>query len=272
MNLTDTATEIFDGSGKIRVRSICVGGDIDTRSLRKARCLAASPLTLEAGRAGCAVVFRYGAVVFFHVEPLEETVFLEGLGPLIQRATATVMVEEVELSLSSDGREGVESSTILVPDFSLPLIQVVAEVLARSVVLERFEGRIGTTFENLQPVAADFASGRLSRANYQLLLKRLGEVLLDQQEMVGRVAVSDKPDVLWDRPQLERLYARLTDEFEIPDRFEAVESKLNLVSRTIQTAIDLIQSRRSLRVEWYIVILIVAEIALTLYEMFRRGW
>jgi uncharacterized Rmd1/YagE family protein len=89
--------------------------------------------------------------------------------------------------------------------------------------------------------------------------------------MVGRVAVSDKPDVLWDRPELERLYARLTDEFEIPDRYEAVESKLDLIGRTIQTAVNLVQSRRSLRVEWYIVILIVFEIILTLYEMFIRG-
>jgi required for meiotic nuclear division protein 1 len=233
--------------------------------------LSASPLTLEAGRGGCAVVFRYGAVVFFNVEPMEESTFLAGLAPLIQRPAANLMAEEIQLAISTDGREGVEGNTLFVPDFSLPVLQVVAEVLARSVVLERFEGRVGSTFESLQPMAADLGHGRLTRRNYHTLLKRLGEVLLDQQEMVGRVAVSDKPDVLWDRPELERLYARLTEEFEIPDRFEAVESKLNLIGRTIQTAIDLIQSRRSLRVEWYIVILIVFEIFLTLYEMFIRG-
>lgn len=271
IDYSEPAQEIFEGRRNIRVRSICVGGDIDTRSLRKARSLAASPLTLEAGRCGCAIVFRYAAVVFFHVEPMEETTFLDGLRPLIQRPAADVMVEEIELALSAEGREGVEGNTIFVPDFSLPTLQVVAEVLARSVVLERFEGRVGATFETLQPMAANLGEGRLTRADYRSLLKRLGDVLLDQQEMVGRVAVSDKPDVLWDRPELERLYARLTDEFEIPDRFEAVESKLNLIGRTIQTAIDLVQSRRSLRVEWYIVILIVVEIALTLYEMFIRG-
>jgi uncharacterized Rmd1/YagE family protein len=88
--------------------------------------------------------------------------------------------------------------------------------------------------------------------------------------MVGRVALSDKPDVLWDRPDLERHYARITEEYEIDERFEAVEAKLDLIGRTIQTAIDLVQSRRTLRVEWYIVILILFEIALTLYEMFLR--
>ena len=269
--MPNPSPEVFEGRRQIHVRSICVGGDIDTRSLRKTRCLSTTPLTLEAGRCGFAIVFRYAAVVFFHVEPLEESAFLDGLRPLIQRHATDLMVEEMELALSTEGREGVEGNTIFVPDFALPVLQVVAEVLARSVVLERFEGRVGTTFEALQPMAASFGLGRLTRAHHRNLLKRLGDVLLDQQEMVGRVAVSDKPDVLWDRPELERLYARLTDEFEIPDRFEAVESKLDLIGRTIQTAVNLVQSRRSLRVEWYIVILIVFEIVLTLYQMFIRG-
>jgi uncharacterized Rmd1/YagE family protein len=263
--------EIFEGRDKIQLRSICVGGDIDTRALRKARNLSPFPLTLEAGRTGRAVVFRYGAVVFFHVEPIEETTFLAGLSSLIQRPATDPIIEDAELALSAEGKEGIEGNVIFVPDFSLPTLQVVAEVLARSVVLERFEVRVGATFETLQPMAAGLGSGRLTRVNYRNLLKRLGDVLLDQQEMVGRIAVTDKPDVLWDHPELERLYARLDDEFEIPDRFEAVEAKLNMIGRTIQTSIDLVQNRRSMRVEWYIVILIVAEIVLTLYDMFIRG-
>lgn len=261
---------IFEGRARIHVRSICVGGDIDTRSLRKARSLSASPLTLEAGRCGCAIIFRYGAIVFCQVEPLEETTFLQNMGPLIQRPASDPIVEDMELALSADGREGVEGNTLFVPDFSLHTLQVVGEVLARSVVLERFESRVGTTFETLQPMAAGLGSGRLTRINYSSLLRRLGDVLLDQQEMVGRIAITDKPDVLWDHPELERLYARLDDEFEIPDRFEAVEAKLNMIGRIIQTSIDLVQNRRSNRLEWYIVILIVVEIVLTLYSMFVR--
>jgi uncharacterized Rmd1/YagE family protein len=271
MPTSETSSEWFAGCRGVHVRSICLGGDIDTRSLRKTRFLAATPLTLEAGRAGCAVVFRYGATVLFHVDPMEEATFLEGLRPLIQRPSSDFLVEEIELAIAADRSEGIDGNTLYLAEFSLPVLQVVAEVLARSVVLERFEGRVGTTFESLQPVAAQLGGGRLTRAHHRMLLKRLGDVLLDQQEMVGRIAVTDKPDVLWDRPDLERLYARLTDEFEVPDRFEAVESKLELIGRTIQTAIDLIQNRRSLRVEWYIVILIVFEIVLTLYEMFVRG-
>ena len=89
--------------------------------------------------------------------------------------------------------------------------------------------------------------------------------------MVGRVEVGEKPDALWERPDLERLYLRLEDEFELKERQLALHRKLEVIGQTVETVLDLLQSRRALRVEWYIVVLIVAEILLNLYEMFWRG-
>jgi len=73
--------------------------------------------------------------------------------------------------------------------------------------------------------------------------------------------------VLWEQPELERLYVRLEDEYELRERHLALERKLDLISRTAETMLDLMQHKRSLRVEWYIVILIIVEILLTLYEI-----
>ena len=63
---------------------------------------------------------------------------------------------------------------------------------------------------------------------------------------------------------------RLEDEYELRERHVALERKLDLISRTAETLLDLMQHKRSLRVEWYIVILIVIEILLTLYEIYAR--
>ena len=49
----------------------------------------------------------------------------------------------------------------------------------------------------------------------------------------------------------------------------AVERKLDLAARSVRTLVDLINARHALRVEWYIVILILFEILLTLYGMWR---
>jgi uncharacterized Rmd1/YagE family protein len=73
--------------------------------------------------------------------------------------------------------------------------------------------------------------------------------------------------VLWDRPDLERLYARLEDEYELKERAVSLNRKLDVIGDTSQTLTDVIDTDRSLRLEMIIVLLIVFEIAITFYQM-----
>ena len=75
---------------------------------------------------------------------------------------------------------------------------------------------------------------------------------------------------VWDDPTLDRLYLRLEDEYELRERLVILEQKLSLISRTVETSLNLLQRNSSHRVEWYIVILIVIEIVLALYEILTR--
>ena len=77
----------------------------------------------------------------------------------------------------------------------------------------------------------------------------------------------NKPELLWDHPRLEGLNALLEDEFEIRERLDALDRKVELAARTERTLVDLMSARHALRVEWYIVGLIVLEIVLTAYEL-----
>jgi uncharacterized Rmd1/YagE family protein len=83
----------------------------------------------------------------------------------------------------------------------------------------------------------------------------------------GPVEVSDKPDILWDKPQLERLYARLEDEYELKERAESLNRKLAVVAETAQVLTDIIDTRRSLRLEVIIVFLILFEVLITIYQL-----
>jgi uncharacterized Rmd1/YagE family protein len=88
--------------------------------------------------------------------------------------------------------------------------------------------------------------------------------------MVGRAAVAEKPELLWDHPELEGLFIRLEDEFEIKERHVTLGQKLDVITSTAQTLVQLQEGRHGLRLELYIVLLIVFEIGLTLYDMFLR--
>jgi len=123
----------------------------------------------------------------------------------------------------------------------------------------------------VEPFARELArAGRTSR-NRTDLLKLLGNALLVQHRLSGRVAVGEKPDVLWDRPDLERLYARLEDEYELSERVETLNRKLAVISDTATTLADIIDAKRTLRLELVVIFLIAFEIVVTAYEIYGRG-
>ena len=99
----------------------------------------------------------------------------------------------------------------------------------------------------------------------------LGNSLLVQHRVSGRVAVGEKPDVLWERPDLERLYARLEDEYELSERVETLNRKLAVIADTATTLADIIDTKRTLRLEIIIVLLIAFEIVITFYEIYARN-
>ena len=100
------------------------------------------------------------------------------------------------------------------------------------------------------------------------MLRLIGQALLVQHRLSGRVAVEEKPDVLWDRPDLERLYARVEDEYELKERTITLKRKLDVIVETARALTDVIEADRATRLEATIVLLIVAEIMLTLAQMF----
>jgi uncharacterized Rmd1/YagE family protein len=110
-------------------------------------------------------------------------------------------------------------------------------------------------------------SGR-SPGGQRKMIRLIGSALLVQHRVAERVAVREKPDILWDRTDLERLYSRLED--ELVERAENLARKLDLIGETVTVLTDLIDTKRSLRLERIIVGLILAEIALTVLQMAWR--
>lgn len=258
-------------SKEFTAHAVLVGKRLDLRALGSTPRLGGGPLAVSVRGGGAAVLFRYGAVVLFDVQPLEQDEFLRQLQPRVLAPAAEREVEQITVRVDPEAKEVLEGTTVILKDTGSDRLEIVADVLSKSVVLARYESTIAQTFERIEPFAAELTKEKTGSRMARELLSHLGSALLMEQEMVGRVQIDDTPELLWDRPDLERLFARLRDEFEILERFTALNRKLELVSRTAETALGLIQARRSLRVEWYVVILIVVEIFLTLCQMFWLG-
>jgi len=260
----------FNEAESIKVKAIYLGERIETRALETTSLLATSPMIFEVNKFSYAAVFKYGVVVLFDVAPLDEVSFLSKLGKLVFQKSSLPEIDNVEVILSEDGNEGIMGNSIILKKFDLPKIQLIAELFAKNVVLSYYERSVSSSFDSIEPLAENLQKKSTLSYNSKELIKHIGETLLQMHKMVARVEVSEKPDILWENQDLERFYAKLEDEYEIKERHQAIERKVELISRTAETALNLLQAQRSLRVEWYVVALIVVEILFSIYDIFIK--
>ncbi len=256
--------EIRGLGSRFEARAINVADRIDVRGIEP-RLSLHLPVAVAVGPAGCAMLFRSGAIVFFGVDPVAQERFIHDLAPRLSGRIETPEVERATIKIGD--QDAVEPDALILKEASVERLQVVAEILAKSVVLARNEQSIREAFDAIEPLAAQMKRGpwRLPWKQKDLV-RQIGHSMIVEHQLVDRAEVLEKPELLWDRPDLDRIYTRLEDEYEIRERHHVLESKLSLVSTAARTMLELTQARRSLMVEWYIVFLILFEIALTLGE------
>jgi len=265
------STLLFPDQDVIQAKAYFLGQSIDLTPFSEQTTGMISPLMTAIGESGQAVVFDYGAFVLFGASPCQEATFLERVQAHTQDCFERPETETVMIRLTPANAGKVENGVVWLSQFDPASLQLVAEVLAKSVVLAHYETGAAQVFDQIEPFAVSLQQPGQNRHRGQELLKQIGNTLLIQHKTVGRVEIIDKPELLWEYPELDRLYLRLEDEYEIRERHSALDRKLELVARTAETALDLQQQNTGLRLELYVVILIVIEVILSLYELFIRG-
>ena len=257
----------------LRARAVILGERLDHRGLGPGGSALADPVPISALPPIRAFAFRWGAVVIFGANPAEEAALLEGLGPRVTNPTHNP-AEETALIHVGAARDGVDAEGVIqLSDSATERLAVVADALAKSAALAQQEARIAGALDRLEPAVADLrAAGRL-RFSSRALHRQIGHALSAHSRNLARVEAADKPEVLWDHPELERLHARLADEYELLERGAILERKLVWIGNTIQTLLSLLQAKRALGLEAAVVALVGIEVAFTLYEhVIRPLW
>lgn len=250
----------------IAVDAVYLAQRIDTRQLEAHR-LASTPLVVEAGRDGLCVLFRYGVAVFIHVMPAEQRAFQAELDALLRERFEEPVSDGLRLTTEKVDGDRVRDGVVVCPTIDIHRMQVIADALAKSVALIHYEQTAASAFEEVEPLALKLEREGRTPRSARALAKRIGSTLLALTRTVGRVEAAEKPEVLWEHPELDSLYARLSDELELVERHRALERKLDVMSSAARVLLDLRLHSQSLRVEWYIVVLILLEIVISLYEL-----
>jgi uncharacterized Rmd1/YagE family protein len=250
-----------------RAKALLLSDRIDTSNLEHDGVVSTAPLTYRFGKEGFVTLFRYGVVVTTGLTVAEENDVLRSLQPRLIRPVKLSEEEAVLIEISADKEDqilpgGPISLKAITPEHLI----VIADALSKSVVLARDEREVAAVLDLVEPFARQLAEHGRADAGRRTILKHIGNALLVQHRVSGRVAVADKPDVIWDRHDLERLYSRLEDEYELKERAEALSRKLAVISDTAEILTDIIDTKRSLRLEIIIVVLIAVELVIAGYQ------
>ncbi|MFW5680228.1 MAG: RMD1 family protein [Pseudomonadota bacterium] len=253
--------------GRVRARAWLLAERLDAAGLVPDGVWRSGPLALTAEAGVAAFAFRWGAVVMIGGDESAERTLLERVRARADQPLATAFEETAWLEPAS--RDDVEADgTIRLGAFDTEHLALVADVLAKSAALAHQEERLGQTLEQIAPAVERLERrGRFARST-RPLLRAIGAALAARSRATARVEVEDKPDLLWVRPDLEPLHARLVDEFELKERSTALERKLVLIGETVQTLLSLVEARRSLGLELAVGTLVAIEVLTALYQSF----
>jgi uncharacterized Rmd1/YagE family protein len=245
------------------IRALLIGARIDTRHL--ADFIDAEEL--GPGDGGVGFVFPFGVVVLFGVSDEAERAILASIGHQVSEPVDDFEMETATIEIKPKAEEQVQhDGRILLREASPERLLLTATVLARSVILARDETLIGDAFERIDPLVRTMRTEGRAGMPARGVMQQIGEVLSTRHRMIGRAQIGEKPDLLWDHPALERLYERLEDEFELDERARAIDRKLDALGDAADILLNLVQEKRSTRMELAIIGLIAFEIVLTLYE------
>lgn len=264
----DSLRELAATGTRLTVEALYVAQRIETRQLEAER-VASTPLVVKAGAHGLCVLFRYGVVVFVQLTDAEMLAFRTAIAPLLREPFAEPVTDRLQIAVPAVEADRVNDEVVACPDLDVERIQVIADALAKNVALTQHELTVAAAFDEVEPLASRLAQTGTTPRRARSLAMRIGNTLQTQTLMVGRVEAAEKPEVLWEHPELEPLYARLSDELELVERHRELERKLAVMASAARSLLDLRMHAQSLRVEWYIVALIMVEILISLFEMVR---
>ena len=256
---------------QVTVRALLLGDRIETAGLERHNVLSTSPLAFRIEGGSFIVLFRYGVVVLVGMTPLQEDEILRTLDGRIVGRFAQREEEFAQIEIAAEKDEHITPSGTIVLKALLPEhVLIIADAIATNLILAHDERNVTAVFDVIEPLARELAEHGRTPGGRRTILKHIGNALLVQQRVSGLVAVAEKPDVLWERTDLERFYARLEDEYELKERADLLTRKLTVISDTAQALADIIDTERSLRLERIIIALILLETIFAGYQLFLR--
>ncbi|RAP75740.1 RMD1 family protein [Paenibacillus montanisoli] len=219
------------------------------------------------------LVFSFGSVVFVNHSHKDEIYsflkFIQTFEPDIDLTQAEMFTDDYSLHIEEIESMELTDEYVVVNEYEYFLPELISTVLAKSVALEKAEQQLGIIQDKLELMIDRLEKGKLRIGNKELA-RTTAKIVRHEFNTLAYIMILDKPEVTWTHHSASQFYDGMMDFFELNDRYKILKSKTDILYHITEGFSDISHSIRGLFVEWIVVILIVIEVLITIFQIL--GW
>ena len=225
-------------------------------------------LRVELDDGGVMFLYPFGAVVFQDVDPAHRDAQLEVLRRVEPRLSGPGTGEDMVVREDPQAPTGMSGGVLVIDRLTPARAGIIALTVAQSAAMEYYERMVEAMFDRTRRLVDRLERRGTTPLRTGPLHRFIGEAVGTRNEVISVLHLLDKPDAAWDDPAMDAIYEDLRDEFDLGDRYNALELKLRGIQEALELILDVSRDRRLVLLEVTIVVLIVLELVLSLV---RRG-
>ena len=209
-------------------------------------------------------IYPFGAVVFRDMLPAARDEELNRLRRVRPALTSSSSVEEFSVREDPRVRPDVKDGVLVLDSMTADRASIIALTVAQSAAMEYYERIVESMFGRTDRLVDRLERHGTVPVRTRPLHKFIGAAISTRSEVLSVLHLLDKPDEAWDDPGIALIYDELRAEFDLVDRYQALEMKLRSVQEALELVLDVARDRRLVLLEACIVFLIVVELLVTL--------
>jgi uncharacterized Rmd1/YagE family protein len=216
-------------------------------------------------------VYKYGSVVFFNIPEDEHTDHLLQ----IQEVTASETIAEnlrhteeyqlkIDPTLQTSSRLK-NSDLLLIKKLNSNHLEIVAAIMAQTVALDHYAvlvDKIVETFSKMNIKMGE--SGKFDELDRRKLFSLIASNNTVITSVVSKLGIFEGSDAAWDDGDTWDTWDSLRKDFELDHRFKDLSLKLEIVRDNTTFFLEILNHQKSTKLEWIIIVLISAEIMISL--------
>ena len=215
---------------------------------------------------GAVFVYPFGAMVFYDVPEAEHEDHRQRLRAARPGLTEAQAAEELTVLEEPIAHPDMRDGVLVVEHLGPEAAGVVAMTVAQSAAMDYYERIVDEMFSRTDHLVDRLETKGRAPLTTRPLHRFIGAAIGTRNEVLSVLHLLDKPDAVWDDADADRIYQELRSEFDLADRYLSLEHKLRSVQEALELVLDMSRDYRLVLLEITVVLLIVAEIMLSLFR------